>query len=182
MPSMGLGYGLEKTDTVFKRKFRWLFRLPDISAYGTRSLPPEQAARPNVSFRENEVQHVTETIYYPGKPEWKSFNLVLYDIRCNDNPVFNWLRRLYDPKAGTYGFVVNENDSTLNFKQTATLEMYDGCGNCVEKWQYDNCWPQAVDFQDLDMGSSDILMADLTMRYDRAYVIDCLNENTLSTF
>jgi hypothetical protein len=31
------------------------------------------------------------------------------------------------------------------------------------------------------MGSSDILMADLTMRYDRAYIIDCLNDNTLST-
>jgi hypothetical protein len=51
--------------------------------------------------------------------------------------------------------------------------MYDGCGNCIERWQYDNLWPQAVDFQELDMGSSDIVMADITCRYDRAYVIPC---------
>ncbi len=170
--NMGLGFGLEKPSTVFKRKFLWLFKIPGISAEGTRSLPPEKAARPSLSFREIEVQHVNETIFYPGKPEWKTLNLVLFDIKCNENPVFDWLRRLYDPAQGTYRFVIN-GDVTTNFKQNAILEMYDPCGGCIEKWNYENCWPQTAEFQELDMGSSDVMMVDLTLRYDRAYVVPC---------
>jgi hypothetical protein len=170
---MGLGFGLDRRTTIFKRKFRWLLRIPGISADGVNSLPPAKAARPSMSFKENEVQHLHETIYYPGKPEFKPFSLTLYDIKCNQNPVMEWLGRLFTAKTAEYKFVLNDGGANTSIKQNATLEMYDGCGNCIERWQYDNLWPQAVDFQELDMGSSDIVMADITCRYDRAYVIPC---------
>lgn len=174
MPSMGLGFGLEKSTTTFKRKFRWLFNIPDISVEGVKALPPYKSARPNFGFKENEVQHLTETIFFPGKPEFKTFTLTLYDIRCDNNPVFDWIRgTLYDPESAKYNFIINGNGDEFNFKKNATLTMLDGCGNCIEMWGFDNVWPQNVDFQELDMSSSDVMMVDLTIRYDRAFLLNC---------
>jgi hypothetical protein len=55
-------------------------------------------------------------------------------------------------------------------KERATLEMYNGCGDVLETWVFENAWPQAVEFGDLDMSSSDVVTCDLTIRYDRAYI------------
>lgn len=171
--SMGLGYGLEKPTNIFKRKFRWLFRIPDVSVEGVNALPPYKSARPSFGFKEIETQHLTETIYFPGKPEFKTFTLTLFDLRCDNNPVFDWIKNsLYDPEKGDYQFIVSGNDDN-NFKRNASLTMLSGCGDCLEMWGFDNVWPTNVDFQDLDMSSSEIVMVDLTIRYDRAYKIDC---------
>lgn len=173
--SMGLGFGLEKPTTIPKQKHRWLFYFTDISAKGIGVLPPAKSARPSMSFKEIEVQHVTETIFFPGKPEWKTITLSLYDI-CSaynpkgEHPVMNWLKRLFDPESADYKFIIDEGDDANNFKLDAAVELYDGCGNCLEKWFLNNCWPQSCDFQDLDMGSSDVLLAEMTLRYDRAYI------------
>jgi hypothetical protein len=172
--NMGLQFGLDNPNTIYKQKFRWLFMIPNISAQGTSALPPSRAARPTVSFKELEVQHVSETIYYPGKPEYKPFNLTLYDLGCGTSPVMDWIKRLWDAQTGNYKFIINPgNNDNTNLKLQGILQMLTPCGDCIEKWTFDNCWPQSVDFQELDMGSSDVLMADITLRYDRAYVERC---------
>ncbi|MFM9726402.1 phage tail protein, partial [Streptomyces scabiei] len=74
------------------------------------------------------------------------------------------------PESADYKFIIDEGDDANNFKLDAAVELYDGCGNCLEKWFLNNCWPQSCDFQDLDMGSSDVLLAEMTLRYDRAYI------------
>lgn len=162
--NMGFDFGLDQAETCLKRKYRWLFIIDEISAQGVNCLPPSKAARPNVSFKEIEAQHLNETIYFPGKPEWKPITLFLYDTR-EDNPIFGWLKELYDPQEGTYV------PSCDGFKKPdARLELYDGCGGVLEKWKFDAVWPQAIDFEELDMASSDVIMCNLTLRFDRAYI------------
>ena len=166
--TMGFDFGLDDSNTCFKRKNRWLFKITGISAddppTGIDSLPPSKAARPSVSFKELEAQHVTETVYFPGKPEWKPITLSLYDLKKNKHPVFEWLKGVYDPNGETY------KPSTDGWKKQCTLEMYDGCGNVIEKWTFDNAWPQSIEFGDLDMTSSEVLTCEVTLRYDRAYI------------
>ena len=163
---MGLNFGLERDDACLKRKFRWLLKIPEISADDPiRTLPPLKSARPNIAFKEAEAQHLNETISYPVKPEWKPINLVLYDLKKNTHPVFDWIKNVYDPDEGTWGPSVN-----TNFKKTANLELYDGCGGMIERWTYDNVWPQTVEFGELDMGNSEVVMLDVTLRFDRAYI------------
>jgi hypothetical protein len=172
---MGLSHGLNLNELSPKQKHRWLFSIPDVSAQpnSTKTLPPRKGARPGVSFKEQEFQHLSETIYYPLKAEWKTVNLVLYDIRCNKNPVFDWLRRIYT--------LSNNSSNSLTFnpcqllgsefkKDKALLELYDGCGNTLEQWTFENIYPSSIDWGDLDMDSSDIVVVDLTLRYDRAYM------------
>lgn len=167
---MGFDYGdgsLSDKIVCFKRKYRWMFYIPDVCGEGAPLLPPSKSARPSLSFKEMDAQHITETIYYPSKPEWKPINITLYDIVKRKNPVIEWIKKVYDVsetnvkwKAGS-GIKIG----------TCRIELYDGVGEVIETWKLENAWPNNIEFGDLDYGSSDILSVDLTLRYDRAYII-----------
>lgn len=156
---------------TFKRKFRWRMIIPDISASGVNSLPPLKSARPSLSFKDITVEHLNETITFPGKPEWKEVNLTLYDIcKGTENVVMTWIRRQYDllncskwqPCLESPIFKVAE----------VYLELYDGCGNVLEKWVFEGIYCKNIEFGDLEMSSSDVILCDLTLKYDRAYIIN----------
>jgi phage tail-like protein len=162
--TMGFDFGLGANDACFKRKFRWLLKIKDVSATGIQTLPPMKGARPNVSFKEIEAKHLVETVYYPGRPEWKPITLVLFDLKRNKNPLIEWFKKIYDSQEGTW-----KPSGENQFKKEATLELYDGCGTTIEKWTFENVWPQTIEFGDLDMGSSEVVTIEVTLRYDRAY-------------
>lgn len=168
MAKMGMDFGLPMSNgesRACKRKFRWLFKIEGVSGYAN-ALPPSKAERPSLSFRETPVQHLNETIYLPMKPEWKTLSLTLYDVRTNGtHPVFQWFKDGYDPRSGKWSPVTNGN-----FIKEANLELYDGCGNIIEKWTFENAWPQAPEFGDLDMGNQELVTAHVNIRYARAFV------------
>lgn len=179
---MGFDFGLNSPNTCFKQKHRWLFTIAGICADGVSSLPPARGARPSLSFKEIEAQHVNETVYFPSKPDWKPINLTLYDIireGQESHVIFEWLRKMYDVQAGTFALGSTTNLSVANLRggqakvafkvPFAILNLYDGCGNTLEKWTFENVWPQNIEFGELDMTSSDVVTCDLTLRYDRAY-------------
>jgi hypothetical protein len=168
---MGMNFGLplpSGTSQACKRKFRWLFTIQDISG-GTgssKALPPQRSERPGLTFRESTIQHLNETMYYPSKPDWKPVSLVLYDTAGAVNPVFTWIQKAYDPTSGNWtpvggsGFLIN-----------STLQLFDGCGNIIETWAWENVWPQQVEFGDLDMGNHELVVCTVTLRYARAYTL-----------
>jgi hypothetical protein len=176
---MGLGFGFDDVDLSYKRKFRWLFKINGISAQGANALPHRRGSRPSLSWKEFEFQHLNETIYFPLKPDWKPIQLHLYDIRCNKNPVFDWVRLnesgipstsagisgIYDPEIGKWNPVI-----TAGFKRDAKLLLLGGCGETLEDWTIEGCYPQNIEWGELDMDNSDLITVDLTLRYDRAYI------------
>lgn len=172
--NMGMGK-LGDSKLCMMRKFRWLFFINGVSDDGTNALPPDKGARPSLSFKEIEAQHLNETIYFPGKPDWKPVTLTLFDLKKQNNPIFAWLKELYDV-CGT-----NATDDKAiwkvpppgAFKKDGTLKMFDGCGNVMEEWVFKNMWPNNVEWGDLDMSSSDYVTVELTLRYDRAWVKGC---------
>lgn len=156
--------------TIFKRKFRWMFRIitPGSDEWigeGVNALPPMKGARPSLEFKDIEVQHVIEDVYLPGKPSWKPINLVLYDIcpPSSKHPVWEWILQCYDPDTGQFYAILDKG-----FKKNCILELYTGCGNVMESWMFENAWPAAVNFGDLDMATSDVVTCDITLKYDRA--------------
>lgn len=170
--SMGLGV-LGTPSVCLKRKFRWMFNITGVIGEGVDMLPPDKGSRPSLNFKEIEAQHLNETIYFAGKPDWKPIQLTLFDIKTNQNPVFKWLKKQYDPcnDAGTW--VRPINDPINGWKRTAYLELYDGCGEIIEKWTLRNAWPNNIEWGDLDMSSSDYVTVDVTLRYDRAWIEGC---------
>ncbi len=167
---MGLDFGLENTAKVCKRKNRWLLSIEDVSAGKSRTeiktLPPLKSARPNLAFQEMQAKHLNEDIYYPAKPDWKPISLVLYDVVKNTHPIVEWVNSAYNSSPQNNSWKPSVH--TI-IKQEARLELYDGCGEIIEIWVYENVWPQMLNFMDLDMLSGDILTCELTLRYARAY-------------
>src|SRR5687767_8236993 len=95
---------------TFKKKNRWRFvikGLIEMDNFQSPVLPPLKSARPSISFKEQTIEHLVETITRPMKAEWAPLEVTLYDIQCNKNPMFSWLKRLYDPKAGIYRHTVS---------------------------------------------------------------------------
>jgi len=174
--NMGLFRGFETT--CFKRKHRWMFSIQDVSGdpaiLSSNALPPSKASRPNLNFKELEAQHISETVYFPGKPDWKPLTITLYDTKVNANPVFDWISKYYDPNKGYLGYSSSSfpNNTSLAMKiSQAYLTLFSGCGTAIEKWVFENVWPQAIEFGELDMGQGDVVTIDLTLRYDRAYIV-----------
>jgi len=168
--NMRLDFGLQGPRTCHKRNNRWLFQIEGISAVAN-ALPPLKGSRPKFEFKEQQIAHLTQSIYYPIKAEWKPVNLTLYDIKKNENPVFNWMQLVYDPTPAAQSEwrpVLASGDS---FKRNASLCLYDGCGQVIERWKFENCYPQNINWGDLDMGNSDVVVVDVTLRYDRAYIV-----------
>lgn len=155
----------------FKRKFRWKMIIPGISADGIYTLPPSKSAKPTISFKEITVEHLNETISYPGKPEWKPIELTLYDIdKGIQNPVFAWLRRQYDTLPENCSYWKPSLQAPTFKPAQISLIMYDGCGDTQEIWVYEHPWIQNVDFGEVAMDDSSVVTCDLTLRYDRAYI------------
>lgn len=172
MPKMGFQFGLESNNGCGygKREFRWMFTVPgvagDNSPNAVNALPPEKAARPSMSFKEIEINHLIEDVYYPAKPEWKPVQITLYDLQKREHPVFKWIKEnVYDPQQGKFFAPASKE-----LIKTCTLTLYDGCGQTVETWTYEDAWPQAVNFRTLDMSSSNLVLCELTLRYARAYL------------
>ena len=173
--NMGFDFGLNGLDSCFpKRKNRWLFQIEGISGVAN-ALPPLKSSRPHLEFREQQISHLVQQIYYPIMADWKPIQLTLYDTKISANPVFDWVKRVYDPKPdGLYGewrpVYLDGVQDGFQFKRTGLLCLYDGCGNVVEQWTFENCYPQSVNFGDLDMADCAIMVMDITLRYDRAYI------------
>jgi len=148
-----------------KKKNAWEFFIPDISQDSVSSLPPSRAARPSLTYKEIEAIHLAENIYYPGRAEWKPITLTLYDLVKNRNPIWNWIKMVYDPTIGKMDF-----PCPPDFKKTAQLRLFTGCGTPVELWYIEECWPQQAEFGELDYADGGIVTCDLTLRYSRAYL------------
>jgi len=133
-----------------------------------------------LEFREQQVSHLVQHIFYPVMGDWKPLQLTLYDTRPNENKVFEWVKMAYDPKPESNDDESNDewkpvytegcSESTC-FKRNAVLCMYDGCGKVTEKWKYENCYPREVNFGDLDMADMSLVLLEISLRYDRAYLV-----------
>ncbi len=165
--SMSFDVGLYERDSCMKLNNRWLFQIDGISAVAG-ALPPLKSARPHLQFKEQQISHLVQHIYYPVMGDWKPVTLTLYDNKVNENPVFEWVQEMYDPKP--HGDKEWQPVADGNFKRNALLCLYDGCGEVIERWKYENAYPQSVNWGSLNMAESSFVTVDIRLRYDRAYL------------
>lgn len=147
--------------TVFKRKFRYLFTIPGVCDDGIFSWPSLTAGRPSIKFDAITVPHLQETISFPSRPSFDPINITLYDISSN-NPVWNWILQIYNPNFGLY-------TKSNTHKKLCRIFTLDGCGNPLDVWILEGAYCESANFGSLDMSSSDVVTVDISIRYDRAY-------------
>ena len=164
---MGIGE-LGFSNVIFKRKFRWTFEL-EPSCNGKVTPIAEHfvkiAARPSLSIEETELNFLNAKSWIPGKASWETITVTYYDVAVQNNTVqnlWNWLISVYnfqDP------IKLQQGSRRSDYEAKGIIKMYDGCGTLLEQWQLDHVFPTAVNFGDLDDGSSEECTIELTLRY-----------------
>jgi len=146
----GGGGGPSNTVEV-RRAHRWVFETLGPVAPNVLLLL-QSAQRPSFSFEEPEMHHNQEKVYFAGKQSWEPISLVWYD--GEQSP---------DVSEAVY------NVAAVNvYKAEASLQVQDGQGAPNERWEMYGVWPQAVNYQELNYTSTDLMTVEATMRYDRA--------------
>lgn len=180
---MGLGK-LGQPNIVFKRKYRWTmeFVCPCSAEIGEHLV--KISSRPNISIEETEINYLHGKMWIPGKATWETISVTFYDIADKSQPA-NGSVGLYTWLATVYNFTDNvglhqsskkgdETKGSQGYAGKAILRMYDGCGVELEQWTLGHCWPQAINFGELDYSSSEEATVEVTLRYATAeYLNKC---------
>lgn len=174
---MGLGT-LGQPTIVFKRKYRWTmeFVCPCNSEIGEHLV--KVSSRPNISIEETEINYLHGKMWIPGKATWETISVTFYDIADGTNPsngsvgLYTWLATVYNftDNAGLHQSSQkgDETNGSNGYAGKAILRMYDGCGTELEQWRLGHCWPQAINFGELDYSSSEEATVEVTLRYATA--------------
>jgi hypothetical protein len=171
MAAMGIGK-LGAPRVIFKRKFRWTLEINtpcgQVPAWFCKT-----AARPNLDIDEVELHFLNGVTWIPGKGKWQPITVTYLDVANLDlSGLLSWIATVYD-----FTDPVNlKMSEKASWAGNALLTMYDGCGTPLEFWLLQDCFPQAVNWGDLDMSASDICELELTLRYSSvAYKSACNN-------
>lgn len=189
---MGLGV-LGHPNLVFKRKFRWTMAIQyciggdGSSAKDVAEEFVKVGARPQLDIEETEINYLHGKFWLPGKVTFQTMTVTYYDVAGNlgaavdcpypngtapqINTVFGWIASIYDL---TDPCNLEMGSRTGDYQGRGRILLYDGCGIPLEGWLLNNMWPQSVNFGELDMGSSDEVTIELTLRYSQVqYVSYC---------
>lgn len=183
---MGIGL-LGGPNTIYKRKFRWTFRVDEIcmgQAGGGRmaytSIPEffvKAASRPSLEIEETELNYQNAKMWIPGKGAWNHIELTYYDVATTAlQPLWQWLCSVYNLCDTSKPHIANRTMGSRlsDYTGKGTLTLFDGCGAPLESWVISHCWPKTIDFGDLNYADSDICEVKLTLRYiDVAYQSWC---------
>jgi hypothetical protein len=138
------------------------------------------ASRPSITFDETEINFLQGKMFIPGKATFETITVTYYDIgpvnSGNILNLYNWIGSVYnflgDPTEANNYAGSWENPTMSAFARgqggyggTGILKLYDGGGSPIEGWELYDCWPQSVNFGDLDYSSSDECNIELTLRY-----------------
>ena len=167
---MGLGQ-LGTGNIIFKRKFRWTFDMQYCCDPGPiKEVSPsfvKMGARPNIEFEEIEINYLNAKTWIPGKGTWQPITITYYDVAgptasATTVEVLNWIATIYDISDPV---CLKMNSRPASYEGIGRLVLYDGCGQPLEVWLLKHCWPQAVNWGELDMASSDECTIEITLRY-----------------
>lgn len=161
--AMGIGR-LGDPKLVIKRKFRWTIEINTPIGLIPKHFA-KVAARPQLDIDELEVNFLNATTWLPGKGKWQPLNVTYIDVADAEmGPLYSWIASVYD-------FTQINPQSNLpqtekpGWNGSAVLTMYDGCGSPLEQWTLNSCWPQSINFGDLDYSDSNEATIDLTLRF-----------------
>jgi len=175
MANMGIGE-LGQPNIILKRKFRYLMEWITPNGQSVEKQFVKVASRPQLDIDETELHFLNAITWIPGKGRWQPLTVTYYDVADSKlGPLYDWILSVYDfnkavGEAGSSGSGDLPQSEKRGWAGTGTLEMLDGCGTVMERWTFQDAWPQSVNFGDLDYSSSDECTIDVTFRFSKAKI------------
>ena len=167
MAQMGIG-NVGLPGVIFKRKFRWTLEISTPCGFIPKHYV-KVAGRPKLEIDDTEINFLNAVTWIPGKARWQPLSVTYRDVAANDfGALYSWIGTVYD-----FNDPANLRQSEkAGWNGIARLDLYDGCGKNLETWFMASCWPQSIDFGELDYESSDEVTIDLTLRYSEIQYIN----------
>ena len=176
---MGLD-GLRNPNLIVKRKFRWTLSINTPCQGVIPEYSVKLASRPNFTVEETELNFLHGKMYIPGKVTWETITVTFYDFAGRGvngiGSLYSWLATVYNFTKPQQLHMMSRKGSNevSGYSGHAILNMYDGCGETIEQWILSDCWPQSVNFGDLDYASSEEATVEVTLRYSEVeYINTC---------
>lgn len=144
-----------------KKIYNWVIEIDGIDAFTARS-----TKRPTITFGETEIPYLNLRRYIANKFEFEPINLTLYDPidSSTARAMMDWIIRIGDPATGI-------RFPSASYKRDFRIKLLDGKGTVVETWQIVGAWPHTTNFGNLDYGSDEPLMVEVSFRIDRCYLL-----------
>jgi hypothetical protein len=133
------------------------------------------AARPQVSFENQEIHVYNSRINYAGKHTWQPMNLVI-----RDDAQGNTTRLVGEQLQKQFDFFEQASAAAgAEYKFLTRIEMLDGGNgdnanwqaNVLETWEVYGCYLQTVNYNELAYAESAPMEIALTIQYDNALQI-----------
>lgn len=143
-----------------KRSNQFIMEIEGIPAYLVKT-----SAKPTINNNEVALDHMNVKRYVKGKSEWNSIAISLYDpiIPSGTQAVMDWVRLHHESATGRNGY-------SSMYKKEVTLTQLSPLGEKVEEWILKGAFITESNFGSLDWGSEDVMMIEITLRYDWAFL------------
>lgn len=146
-----------------QRQHTWLITFFDLPGADVLELSLRTGFLPNISNEEIEIPYMNARVYVAGKYMVDSGTLSINDyVDKNTAKIINdWQQLIYNPFTGAMGYA-------RNYKKRGNIILLSPDFAVERIWELVGCWPQAINYGTIDYSSSDVVMLDMTLKYDKA--------------
>ena len=139
-----------------KRNYRWVLAIEGIDAFLISS-----TARPQVQIGSKKIDFINSYRNIASKLEFQDISVKLHDpiAPSGAQQVMEWIRTHYESVSGRAGYADF-------YKRDIQLKMLDPVGTVVELWDIKGAFLTNANFNGLDYGGEEIMMIDLTIKFD----------------
>lgn len=164
----GVGNGILQP----KLKYKWSVTFAGLGG-GVDSQPLSMQVvtvdRPKLSFDEVALHRYNSRAWVAGKHNWEEMAMSCEDditgtaaqVLQNQLQVQQWL-------IGAQGPFLASAAEGSQYKFVTYLSMLDGNEEVLELWTMEGCWLKSVNWDSLDMASSEAIKIQISMRFDNA--------------
>ena len=141
-----------------KKQHQFIMSMTGIPAYLIKT-----AAKPTISNGEITLDHINVQRYVKGKSVWSTMAITLYDPiePSAAAAVIEWVRLHHESATGRDGY-------SDMYKKNIQLQQLSPLGEVIEEWKLTGAFITEANFGALDWSSEEVVMIDLTLRFDYA--------------
>lgn len=146
-----------------QRQSNWSFEVLLPGGSNNIALAIESANTPKWGVEALELHFANEVRYVAHKATYEAIPLRVKDFV--DIPIaaqmYAWQLLVYNPETGAIGFA-------KDYKKEAAIILYGPDGSMQRRWTLRGCFPMGWDPGPLDMNSTEKVVMELTLRYDKS--------------
>lgn len=163
-PGMGIGR-LGSGNLTVKKTFQFEFIITTAAGVIPAAYV-RTASKPKVTSEEIEVPFLNEVTWFNGRARYETMEVEYMDT--NDAsmiiPLYNWVASNSDVFSPTRSMGSRRSD----YEGVGQMNQYDGCGNLMETWIFNNMFPINTDFGDMSYDENGYVRIRMTLRYSNA--------------